>query len=152
MDQNLNSQTEEIIEGKQDNFSWKRILKILLAVLIIAGLGFGVFKVATARATKIWYANMFLGEKEHYLDCYGLPFYGQVVNAMQKHPEIIEQVKSTGATITDVRIECKQWDEGMTFAKGDFLISYTEKKQKAEIEKLFGKDIYGIAYRIEPAK
>jgi hypothetical protein len=135
---------------KKIGFSWKRIGKIILFFLILAGILAGVWFAAMSRPVKIAWASVVLDNREHYLDCYSLPFYPQVEKALKEHADIAEKLKQLGAgEVLPQENKCKGWQGGIEFIKGDILIKYSSHSQRLAIEKLIGDNFFGIPYRGE---
>ena len=129
-------------------FSFLRVNKILLGALVLIGVLVGGSFLASSRTVKIAWASIILDNREHYLDCYSLPFYPQVEKALADHADIVEKIQALGTEqVNAVQIKCKGWDGGIEFIKGDILIEYSTHNQRAAIEKLVGDNFFGIPYR-----
>jgi hypothetical protein len=138
---------------EKNNFSWLRIGKIVLIVLVLAGVLVGGWFLATSRPVKIAWASLMFDRRENYLDCYSLPFYPQVQKALNNHSDIVQKLKlAGGGQVTGEQIPCTGWAGGIQFIKGDIVISYQSRQQRQAVEKLIGDNFFGIAYRGEPVK
>ncbi len=131
-------------------FSWKRIIKIVVGVIVVVAILAGIYFGVTSRRAKIILASVISDNHEHYLDCYELPFYPQAQKAILAHQDAVEKLKKLGAFEVSVEeIKCKGWDGGMEFVKGDIKIQYNTHSQRVAIEKFLGKTFFGIPYKGE---
>lgn len=132
------------------NFSWRRIFKAIFICIIVTGIIAGVYFGLKSKQFKIAYASFILDNREHYTDCYGLPFFPQVEKAITEHGDIIDKLKAVGAeSVTAEKLVCKGWDGGIELVKGDLLIHYNTHENREDIEKLIGDNFFGIPYRGE---
>ncbi len=132
------------------SFSWKRIFKILFYFILVCTLIAGCYFVVVSKKFKIAYASFILDNREHYTDCYGLPFFAQVEKSITEHGDIIDKLKVVGAeSITAEKLVCKGWDGGIELIKGDIKIEYNSHDQRIKIEELIGDNFFGIPWRGE---
>lgn len=135
---------------KPGKFSWLRIAKMVLIVVLIIGAAAGLGVAAVSRPVRIAWASWVLDNHENYLGCYDLPFFPQVEKALSRHADVAEKLKQLGAyRVSAEKISCKGWDEGIELTKGDILIQYNTHAQRLAIEKQIGDNFFGIPYRGE---
>lgn len=138
---------EQLIEQKPE-FSWKRIAKIVLVIVVIGAALGGVYFLANVRQVKVAWAAMVFDRHENYFNCYQLPFLPEVQKAIVQHGDIIDKMKVLGASsVTAEEIKCPSVDGSMYFIKGDMVVEYANRSQRQDIEKLIGDNFFGIAYR-----
>jgi hypothetical protein len=133
-------------------FSWKRIFKIV-GIIVLAGLvAAGIYFFVTWRPVKIVWASLIYDRRENFVDCQHLPFYPQVEKAFLAHGDIVQKVRQIPGVenFYFVKIECKIYDGGTTFLKGQGELEYKKRSAKNSAEKIIGNNFFGIPYRGYP--
>jgi hypothetical protein len=134
-------------------FSWKRVLNIIFAVILIAGIGLGVFEFVILRQVRVEWASIILDRHEHYIPCAELPFLQEAKKKINNNQDTVEKVKKAGAVeVYPEEIKCPSADGSYFFIKGDVLVKYHTHAQRVAIEKIIGKTFFGIPYRGEKVK
>jgi hypothetical protein len=129
-------------------FSWLRIGKIVLIVVIVAALAGGGWFLANARQTKIAWASFIADSHEHYLPCEQLPFLPEVQKALAGHADAVAKIKQLGAVQVEAsKVNCPTADGRYYFIKGDVLVGYHSHAQRSAIEKFIGKNFFGLPWR-----
>lgn len=142
-----NSSTSEV------KFSWLRILKVVFVIFAVLAIAAGIYFFATARKTKILWANIAYGNREHYISCSDLPFYSEVQKSLRQHGDLTNKIKNLGAeSVSAVEINCPSSVGSFAFLKGDILISYRNRAQRNAIEQAVGETFFGMPYREEHKK
>lgn len=145
----MQNQPEPIPTTRSDGFSWPRILKVT-AIIIAAGIVFGSgYWVAGLKPVRVAWAETFENRVEHFSDCEHLPFYPQVEKAFAQHADVVAKVRA-GAEFAPQRIECKNFEGGILFIKGQALLKYNGKDERKQAQEILGKDFFGIPYRGQP--
>jgi hypothetical protein len=129
-------------------FSWKKIFKMVGLVLVVLAFAGAGFFITSSRNFQILYANVVKGNKEHFFDCYKLPFFVEVEKSLENHNDILEKLKTlgTGQAFAN-KISCKGWERGIELTKGELVVHYENRAEKLAIEKLIGDNFFGIPWR-----
>jgi len=137
-----------------DTFSWKRIFKVVGTTVLAGAIIAGVYFFVTRRPVKIAWANLIYDRREIFLDCQQLPFYPQVEKAFLAHQDIVQKVKQAPGVenFYAEKNECKNFDGGITFIKGQAELEYKNRSARDSAEKIIGTTFFGIPYRGEPVK
>ena len=130
------------------NFSFKRVGKTILIIVIGCVFVTGIVLAVISRPVKIAWASIIYNRREHYWSCEELPFYPQVQKALIVHADVVEKLKAAGASGVEAeKKECTNFEGGIVFIKGDIGISYGSRGARSAIEKIIGDNFFGIPYR-----
>jgi hypothetical protein len=135
-------------------FSWFRISKIILTILIASTVVLGVWLFVSSNSVKAAWASLIHNKRENYVSCEKLPFYPQVDKAFSDHEDIVNKVKAIPG-ITEFSPEhdtCYIFTGGTQFLKGQAVLEYTSRAARDEAEKIIGKDFFGMPYHGVPVK
>lgn len=128
--------------------------KIIGTVLALLILGEGIFLLSNVVAVKIWFNRVAYNRIENYIDCEKLPFFPNVEKQFKNHKDVVASVKNIPgvADFYPEKIECKLYDQGLTFIKGDAVLTYKSRSARASAQQVLGKDFFSIPYRGEPVR
>ena len=146
-----NQEPDKIYKTK---FSWLRIGKIVLIVVIAAAVVGGIWLLVTSRPVKIAWASLINNRRENYLACEQLPFFPQVQKAFDQHQDVVNKVKAVPG-IVDFKpelLKCVIFTGGTQFLKGDGVLEYKNRSARSAAEKIIGKDFYSMPYSGQPTK
>jgi len=127
-------------------FSWKRVGKVIVGILLLLAVILGLWVLVTAAPVKAEWDSVVLDERNQYMPCEQLPFYRQGMTAISNHQDMLDKVRAAGASsVTLVEVKCMT-DSNFFFIKGDLIIDYKNRQARSAIEKLLGNDFFGIPY------
>jgi hypothetical protein len=152
MNQDNNNQEPNKIY--RSRFSWLRIGKVVLVVVLVAAAAAGVWLLVISRPVKIAWASVIHNRRENYLTCQEFPFFPQVQKAFAKHDDVVTKIKAIPG-VMDFKPEldkCYNFTGGMEFYKGQAVLEYNSRAARDSAEKLIGKDFFSIPYIGEPVK
>lgn len=135
-------------------FSWLRIGKIILIIILAAVFAGGIWFAVISRPVKAAWASLVHNRRENYLTCEQLPFFPQVDKAFNEHRDIVNKVKAVPGVL-DFKPEldsCYIFSGGTEFLKGQAALEYNSRAARTQAEKIIGKDFFGIPYHGEPVK
>lgn len=142
---------EESLKGTKpavNKFSWKRVGKIVLVVILLILVATGVYFFVTWRPVKIVWASLIFDRRENYLQCHDLPFFQQAQKTFYQHSDFVAKVKNVPG-VKDFFIEkivCPAYESQMTFIKGQGELVYQNRHARTQAEKILGNTFFGVPY------
>ncbi|HVY68128.1 MAG TPA: hypothetical protein VHA30_04520, partial [Patescibacteria group bacterium] len=95
------------------NFSWRRVGKVVLAIVVLGALAAGLWLLISWRPVRIIWAAEARNRIENFLPCEDLPFYVQVEKGLGQHQDAVARLKQLGAQSVSVRqVDCRVEDGG----------------------------------------
>ena len=134
-----------------NQFSWKRIFKIVGTVVLACGIIAGIYFFVTSGSVRIAWVSLVYDRRENFLNCEDFPFYPQVQKVFAQHPDAVNKIKAVPgvAGFFPEENRCRIYEGGMQFIKGQAVLEYQNRSARAQAEKIIGKDFFGIPYRGE---
>jgi hypothetical protein len=123
--------------------NWKKPLIIVLAAFMLLCLGVTVAEVQTKYLRRI-IDNVIYDNRNHYLSCEQLPTVSEVLQVVEKHQDLIQEIEGVKPGFVGMEI-----DTSSCSGKADIVFWYGGHQDRAVIESIIHDEtFFGVPYRL----